>query len=229
MTTDENWPLEAVEQPQLWEAVAARLRDAIVSGVLPAGSRLVERDLAARFSTSRGPVKDAIRQLAREGLVVELPRRGTLVTTLTARDLTEVYSVREALDVGACKALVATATDRQLQGLGRHLDAFERTWASRSTYLDAAEHDIAFHRALVELTGNRRLIAVYEQMLSTTMLLLRTAADRSPALQTVMEAWVHRDIVAALVARDAARAQAAVDAHYRHAEERLFAGFDQSA
>src|SRR5439155_2242489 len=114
---------DRVHQPQLWEAVLERMRTAILAGDLAPGSKLVETELAERFGTSRGPVREAIRELAREGLVVELPRRGTVVTTLTARDLAEVYAVREALEVAASRSVIASAGDGELRGLERHLAA----------------------------------------------------------------------------------------------------------
>ena len=91
-------PDPAVTVP-LWESIAEFLRAAILSGELEPGSKLIETELAERFGTSRGPIREAIRELAREGLVTELPRRGTLVSTLTAHDLSEVYAVRQALEV----------------------------------------------------------------------------------------------------------------------------------
>jgi DNA-binding GntR family transcriptional regulator len=219
---------EHVHAPQLWEVVAERIRSSILSGELRPGAKLVERDLAERYGTSRGPIRDAFRELAREGLVVELPRRRTIVSTLTARDLIEVYTVREALDVGAAKVLVATAADAELERLDPHLEAFEAAWKAGEGYLAAATHDLAFHRELVGLTRNERLIAIYEQMLATTGLLLRTAAETSPGLREGMERWVHRDIVDALAARDADAARVAIEAHYRHAGERIFLGLDAS-
>ena len=83
--------------PKLWEAVLQRLRNAILSGELGPGTKLIETDLAERFGTSRRPVRQAIRELMGEGLIVELPRRGTVVSTMTTRDLAEVYAIREAL------------------------------------------------------------------------------------------------------------------------------------
>lgn len=64
-----------LERRELWEGVADTLRGAIVSGGIPSGSNLVEADLADRFGVSRGPVRAALRELDREGLVVDLPRR----------------------------------------------------------------------------------------------------------------------------------------------------------
>src|SRR5512141_82731 len=98
---------------QLWESVADQLRDEILDGRLPAGTRLVETELAERFGVSRGPVRDALAELSRSGLAVDLPRRGTFVSSLTERDLAEVYDIRRAIEEAAVRLPIerATATD----------------------------------------------------------------------------------------------------------------------
>jgi DNA-binding GntR family transcriptional regulator len=206
----------------LWETVAASIRERILSGELAPGTKLVETEFAEQFGTSRGPVREAIRELAREGLVAELARRGTYVSTLNAHDLTEVYDVREGLELVACRAVIARAGDDDLAVLERHLVAFEDSWTQGAGYLESAVHDLAFHRAILALAGSQRMAAIYDQMLAQTMLLLRAAADESPLLHEEMRESAHRDILAALTARDEDAARRAIEAHYRYAEERLF-------
>jgi DNA-binding GntR family transcriptional regulator len=186
---------------------------------------LIESELAERFGTSRGPVREAIRELAREGLVVELPRRGTVVATLSSRDLAEVYAVREALELSASKLVIVHARDDELRTLEQHLSAMEASWASHAPYLVSATHDLAFHRDFLALAGNERMAAINDQMLTQTMLLLRTAAEGNPTLRSDMRPSAHRDILTALMDRNEQRAHAAIEAHYRYAEERLYAGF----
>jgi DNA-binding GntR family transcriptional regulator len=207
----------------LWESVAERIREAILSGELEPGAKLIETDLADRFGTSRGPIREAIRELAREGLVSELPRRRTQVSTLTAHDLSEVYAVREALEVSASRIVIASASGEELRGVEAHLLALESP-PPGAGYLDQAVHDLAFHRSLVALARNQRMAAMYEQMLQQTMLLLRIAAQENPALRTDLRRAAHRDILNALQDRDEAAARSAIQAHYRYAEERLFPG-----
>lgn len=218
--------IEPVRRPALWEAVLERLRSAILGGELRPGEKLVELDLAERLGTSRGPIRQAIRELVREGIVVEFARRGHVVATPTARDLVEVYGVREALEVAAVKLAAARVRDEDVQDLEGHLDAFER---GTGDYLANTVHDLDFHRALISLSGNDRMAAMNEQMLTQTAHLLRAAAEANPTLQTTIRPSAHRDIVDALSGRDAARASAAVEAHYRYAEERLFPGLSRAA
>lgn len=210
--------IEPVRQAQLWETVAERLRNAIVSGDLGPGTKLVEATLAEQFQISRGPVREAIRELAREGLVVELPRRGTVVSTLDIHDLIEVYGVREALEVAACGVIVRNANAREIEDLALPLEALEKT----DDYLESVTHDLSFHRSIVGLAGNTRARAIYEQMLTQTMVLLRSAAEVDAAHRTKAAPSAHRAILSALIERDAAEAALAVSSHYRYAEERVF-------
>jgi len=120
---------------------------------------------------------------------------------------------------------MTAATDQELAALADHLVAMEESWGSGEAYLVSAEHDLAFHRGLLALAGNERMAVIYDQMLAQTLLLLRTTAEGNPTLRRGMRRSAHRDMLAALAARDEAKARAAIEAHYRYAEDRLFAGF----
>ena len=215
----------AVQVPPLWQVVFERIRSEILAGTFPPGTKLVESELGERFGTSRGPIREAIRELAREGLVAELPRRGTVVSTLTARDLAEVYAIREGLELTASRTVIELASDSELVGLEESVVAMDKAARSKSTFSEIAAHDFEFHRRLVGLAGNQRMTAINDTMLAQTALLLRTAARANPTLRTDMERPVHRAILDALGSRDVRRAQEAVEDHYRYAEERLFAQF----
>jgi DNA-binding GntR family transcriptional regulator len=213
-----------LERHELWVGVADALREAIVSGAIGAGANLVEADLADRFAVSRGPVRDALRELAREGLVVDVSRRGTVVSTLTLTDLQEVYSVREALEVAAAQWAIERAPDRAIAALEAHITAMESAWARMADYADSLAEDLAFHRELVAISANGRIIPFYEQMLSQTQLLARSAALGNPTLGLGMDPSAHRDIYGAMVDRDLGRARLAIASHYVYAQERLFFG-----
>ena len=136
--------------------------------------------------------------------------------------------MREALEVGALKVIAQHAAADQLTALGEHLDAMEQAMGD-GDWLAAAGHDLAFHRALVALAGNRRMSATYEQMLAQTLLLLQTAGSANARLRSDMPPAIHRELHAALVAGDVAGAARAIDRHYRHAEDRLFAGLERGS
>jgi GntR family transcriptional regulator, gluconate operon transcriptional repressor len=205
----------------LGQGIADDLRDAILDGSIPAGASLVEADLAGRFGVSRGPVRDALRDLARQGLVIELPRRGTVVSTISLRDIQEVYEVREGLEIVAVRLAAVRATDADLAPLDERLRELEAAWDRGADYRVSLALDIGLHRAIVAIPGNRRLAESYERMLVQTQLNAITAAEQNPGLRRGMRKNVHRDILRGLRARDADRAVAAVIAHYVYARERL--------
>lgn len=210
---------------ELWVGVADALREAVLAGTIRAGASLVEADLAARFEVSRGPIRDALRELARQGLVIDLPRRGTVVSTLTFTDIQEVYEVREGLEIAAARLAVARAVDAEITALAARVRSLEATWQRGAEYGESLAEDLAFHRDLVALSGNGRLIASYEQMLVQTQLNAITAAELNPRLRRGMKRSAHRDIVRALRSRDVESAVRAIADHYTYARERLFVGY----
>lgn len=207
---------------QLWEEVASRLREAVLSGALPAGADLVESDLAERFNVSRGPIRDALRELVREGLLADLPRRGTVVATLGTADLREVYAVREGLETVAARLAIARAEDTDVQRIGIHVDRMEEAWDRGAEYADSLAEDLAFHRGLVALSHNARVVEMYDRMLAQTELLVRSAAAANPRLAHAMKRSAHRDIQDGILSRDPDRARIAIADHYAYAVERLF-------
>jgi DNA-binding GntR family transcriptional regulator len=219
-----------VNHPKLFETIAQQLRDAIVQGELGPGDKLLETELADQFGVSRGPVREALRELSREGLVVDLPRRGTLVSTTTLGGLIEVYDVREALETFAAIQVVTNATSGDLSGLQGLFKVMERAWHSRSAaHAKRMKADLDFHREILRIAANKRMIGLYEQLATQTAVLLRNAMDLNPSLQLSPPDAVHQSMVDALVARDVEAVREAVAGHYRHTRERLFTFVDEQA
>lgn len=98
-------------QSSLSQEVADRLREAIRNGDLPPGMRLVERDIAEQLGISRMPVREAIQQLAEEGLVIKEPRRGARVHPYSAEDLADIYSLRVVLERYVVERVMASWTE----------------------------------------------------------------------------------------------------------------------
>lgn len=224
-----NSGLGPVKQSQLWEVVAAALRRAIIAGELKPGGKLVETDLADQFHVSRGPIREALRELAREGLVIDLPRRGTFVSAVGLADLTEVYEVREGLESIAVMKLAGDISDEDLEILRIALEASEAAWKiadakptpKSADYSRALAADSTFHREIIRMANNARMITIYDQLMLQTELLIRSALDVNPTLRWSPPRPVHRDIYRGLVARDGERAREAVKNHYVHTKERL--------
>ena len=139
------------------EQIAARLGERILEERLQPGERIAEQELADEFQVSRGPVREAIRILEREGLVTLLARRGAIVTELTAQELTELLDIRAGLFEVAVRRLmdqpnpnlvplILSGTQR-LQALAQDADAGEQY----------AETTYRLLILVARLTGNRRL------------------------------------------------------------------------
>lgn len=207
---------------QLWEAVSAQLRDEILDGRIPAGARLVETELAERFGVSRGPIRDALRDLARGGLVVDLPRRGTFVSSLDERDLEEVYVIRRALEEVAVRLAIAKASEVDIHELYSVLEEVEAAYG-RDDLAAAWEADMAFHRTYCRLSGNRRLLTLFDDLALQTMLLMRTELEAHASLGWAPPTAYHRLIADGIAARDVPAAVGAVGAHYQYTHDRLHA------
>src|ERR1700730_263863 len=131
------------------------LRDAITSGVLVLGSRLREAQLASHFSISTTPVREALRRLDREGLVRLSPNRGAVVREFNLREIVDLFEVREVLE---CRAARRAAGQRSREV--KQAEAVLAVAAKQVTQQDRVEWnrlEVAFHRAINDLSGNFEL------------------------------------------------------------------------
>jgi DNA-binding GntR family transcriptional regulator len=142
-------------------AIAPILREAIVSGALPSGTRLSEAQLAQRLGVSRTPVRQALNQLAHERLVVMVPRVGASVRTVTPEDVAEIYEVRIALEVLATKLMIQRMTGVGKAEMAEALNALRSAAEDPERYAKALD---GFHSMLMRLAGNRTLVQIYESL-----------------------------------------------------------------
>lgn len=149
MNIDEFLPLRDV--------VFNTLRQAILKGDLLPGERLMEIQLANKLGVSRTPIREAIRKLELEGLVIMIPRKGAIVAEITEKDLRDVLEVRASLEVLAIELACARITEEGLLKLEEALNDFEEALHSKDVTL-IAEKDVAFHDVIFNATHNERLI-----------------------------------------------------------------------
>jgi len=214
-------PVQPIQQRHLWEQIADDLREAIHSGELTAGSRLVTAELAERWGVSRGPVREALMALENEGIVVSTRRQGTIVGTPSTLDLREIYDVREVVETAVAGRLcqqpdLITQTD--LRELADLLEQISRHW-KRNEPLPARKLDFTFHQRIVDLGGNSRFSAIYRQMLSQTMHHLKgVVVTDYPRVGWATMKEAHEQILSALVSADPAAISAAITSHYAGAK-----------
>jgi len=222
MRTAENGPVTTpIVHRALWEATADRIRDEILDGTLPVGTKLNELDLAARYGVSRGPVREALRSLGQLGVVAFVPRRGAFVSSPSETDLEEVYLARDAIETAAARVAITRATDEELVALRPLVREMEVAYEI-DEYPTAWAIDMELHRAIVQLGGNSRLLAFFEQLASQTLLAHRDVTERRGGIVPSPPVGLHRDLVEALIARDEAGVEAAIEAHFGYAGDRPF-------
>lgn len=144
----------------LWEPIVAALRRGIILGELPAGLHLEEPALAEKFGVSRIPIREALAHLSHEGLVRLEPRRGAFVIGVTPDDIHEIYEMRLLIEDHAIHQAVGRIRPADLDHLLAIVDRMDRA-VHQNQLEQAAEPDVQFHRQIVLLGGNRRLLAAW--------------------------------------------------------------------
>jgi DNA-binding GntR family transcriptional regulator len=189
------------------------IRRAIIEGTYPAGARLPEEELSERIGVSRTPIRQALRQLEHQGHVELRPRRGAWVSSWTAEDIAEVYGVRAQLEsYGAQIAAqkIGGLELRRLEECCLRMEALED--ARQPGYLDElGELNNEFHSSLLQATGNRRLMVSLASIVETPLIL---RVYHSYGERRRYEALRHhREILAAVSARDGEWAAATMRVH----------------
>ena len=151
----------AVESKPIREIAYETLKHAIITGELPAGSRIVETEYAERMHISRTPLREALRKLERDGLVEYMLRRGVVVRAFTISDVEEIYTIRNALEMLTLPAIIQNATEndiRQLRTLLAEMDPL----TEKGDIVNLAPLARAFHITLTALSGQKRIIRAIE-------------------------------------------------------------------
>lgn len=184
-----------------------RVRDAIFDGTLPPGAKVVEERLCSSLGISRAPLREALRLLAQQGLVVQTPRRGTRVAQWSPADIRQLFGLRMLLERYAMESAMPLADpDRQLAPVRAALTEMRRA----RTPLDRDDAHRRFHAAVVALAGDRQLDLAVEPVLLKLQLpmavnLRREAQTRTPAdglqrHQRIVEALMTNDLDTVLTA-----------------------------
>ncbi len=199
----------------LRENVYQAIRRAILTCELQPGQELREQILAEKYHVSRSPVRDSLLRLEQENLVTVLPRQGYRVNPILRRDVEDLYGLRVLIEP-ACAAQAARADDAALVDLNRF-----RGFAAQPTgYTGFLEHNRAFHRAIADLSGNRRIAAVGHSLIEEFDRLIWAAQDRLGEIAAAGLLRQHDAIIDAIQAHD-------VDGAHRLALEHVVSGYEQ--
>jgi DNA-binding GntR family transcriptional regulator len=184
------------------------LRDDVLAGRLAAGARLSQERLAEQFRVSRVPIRDALRQLQAEGLVVGHPRLGTTVAELSAADLEELYDMRLALEPAVARLATPRLRAADLATMRRHLDVMSSSGELSAEWFSAHAQ---FHHALNARSGRERMCRLVDSLRAQTeryVRVYRVALERADEIGAE-----HELIYRAASDGDADAVAAAVDEH----------------
>ncbi|NVO23204.1 GntR family transcriptional regulator [Donghicola sp. B5-SW-15] len=195
------------------EQIARQLRRDILRGKLPPGTSIKERDNAAEMGVSRTPMREAIRILAQEGLVILRPARSPIVAQPSIKEISDQVEVLIALEKLSAELACKNATEAEIDALAATLDYMDKNFETADP-LDMFETDMGFHASLARMSHNDVIAELHRTLLERLWRARYLAARRRRNRERVIVQ--HGSIVDALRNRDRAAALAAIEAHLGH-------------
>ena len=205
--------MQTLSRSSLREQAIEAIRAGIITGEIGAGELYSAPTLAARLGVSATPVREAMLELANEGLVVAERNRGFRIVELSDHDLDEILELRLMLEVPATRRVAEQATPEDVATMRRQAAVY-RQFVAKSNLPAALESDRRFHLGFLEILGNRRLVDIVAQLRAHSRLdAWGQCADSKMLDATVAE---HNEIVEAIAAGDGAAAERVMRRHIRH-------------
>ena len=161
---ESNFKVNMNEYLPLRDVVFNTLRQAILRGELKPGERLMEIQLANKLGVSRTPIREAIRKLELEGLVLMIPRKGAEVAEITEKNMRDVLEVRKALEELAVQLACEKITQEELEELEKAGENFKKVLKRSKDITEVAEADVRFHDVIYMATDNQKLIHLLNKL-----------------------------------------------------------------
>ncbi|MBI5418770.1 MAG: GntR family transcriptional regulator [Deltaproteobacteria bacterium] len=190
----------------LREKIVETVRSAIVNGQIPAGTRVAEPDLADRFGISRTPIREAFRQLESEGFITVIPRKGAIVASLSAKDISDFYDLKMVLEGYAARCAARTLTEKELLKMETVNRQMEAASAKKDVRRVLALHN-EFHDIFLKACGNEKLHTLVQNMVMQFQRFRLILSMRGRIEGSIRQ---HREIIEAFRKRDAALAESLV-------------------
>ena len=195
------------------EEIRSAIRDAIFEGELRPGDKIIETFWARELGVSQGPVREAIRDLEAQGLVETVPFKGSRVRTLTEKDIRDNYSVRICLESKSIRDAIGQLSDEALGALTDQLQAILEEMddcAGQGDLRRFTECDTAFHRAIIDATGNQVLLRLWEQCNMRNWFSVSALTD-AESLKQLQQG--HQRLLEEIANRDIKAAAATIEEH----------------
>src|SRR5271169_5914783 len=207
--------------PNLTELAYLHIKQYILEGSFSEGSKLTEDTLAAQLGISKSPVREALNRLESEGLVSIEPRRGAYVRQFSAKEIRDLYELREILEVHSIDA--ANITPKLRSDLSASINRTKKH-LKEGNKLEHIEEDMRFHAMITAATGNEELCRVLENVQQKTLL----CRSKSYELSATTAPVAHMKIYQALKKETRKEARLAMREHIVFVRERLLASFNTS-
>lgn len=209
--------LRAITQPlPLAKLAYERLRDSIIHGQLLPGEVYNEMALAKDLGISRTPVREALLELAAQGLVTFLPRKGVMIRNFSRKDVEEIFELRRAIELAAVEKVAKASFPRDFSIIKNHLEDQKKAVAKRD-FTAFMKTDRAFHAAFCELADNQRLVQVVENVRDLVHYMGMQGLDKMGRAEVVITE--HEKIYEAVASKNPISARKAMESHLKLSEQ----------
>jgi DNA-binding GntR family transcriptional regulator len=211
--------LQPLNVLNLRDHIEQQVRKAILNGTFKPGERLVETAIAEQLGVSRAPVREVLSALEREGIVVNVPRRGYSVIDFTDKDIDEIYSLRLLLEIGALRRAMSHFTEEDITEMQSVLDKLGEAAHQKSDPGMIVSLDLSFHEFACRIADHGRLYSVWDSMRLQTQMLIGVTS-RTHYRYPDQPKKLHQSILDAIRDKDLKRAESSVTDHIWDAQQR---------
>jgi DNA-binding GntR family transcriptional regulator len=190
---------EKLNHNTLAKQVVRAVRHQIFSGVLRPNQRVVEAEIAAEMGISRGPVREALAELEKEGLIITYPRKGTYVKSFELKDIEEIYTLRALLEGFGVSLALDCLKEQDLAYLRDLLDRIVEM-AEKKDVIEVSSLNMQFHKKIMELSNHKRLYDSWQSLLAQTQMLSAMTTEYYTSLIDIEKS--HKILLDALVTGD---------------------------
>jgi DNA-binding GntR family transcriptional regulator len=194
------------------------LKQEIITCALEPGQQIVQQQLAKRYGLGMTPIREALQRLAQEGLVQPIPRFGYTVSFVTLADVHDIYELRLILEPAAARLAATRGTAEQLEAIAESA-CLRYTQREGTRKPDLRMHNAEFHRAIAAAAGNQRLLEAVSRVLDEMIRIFHLGLDLTASAGEMEQE--HVQLVQALQARDADRAQEVMRQQIERSKQRV--------
>ncbi|MGN0711253.1 MAG: GntR family transcriptional regulator [Anaerovoracaceae bacterium] len=205
----------------LREIVYEELKLQILTGKIEPGTRMMEVELAEDMGVSRTPIREAIRKLEKEGLVVIEPRKGAYASQISTEDMVDILEVRQTMEGMAAEIAAKNVNPDQLKQIEETEELYSRAIKTGNT-ADMIYYDAKFHKMIVEASNNKILLQLIEPLQEMALRFRYLYYDDSKRAAKMPNE--HQHIIEAIASGDSDKAKKAADNHIRNLKEAVVAG-----